>query len=483
MQTFDSASRGPFGSMMMLFQNRISLASFGAVVIILSLAFDPFVQQIVTYPTRLAPTSEAPAVTKRLMAFVPSASAVQWDIAYASGIWADDNVFHPSCPSGNCIWPQFRSVGTCSQCAVFHASCQIDLPFRKSPNFTVEVFIEELPTSNLSSMVVFPRHLTWTVRGLQTHTPEYANNLTFAGTANPFLVLASANMEYNSTGIPPEDPIKALKITNITECSIALCLADYNGSVNNGVVETKISGVDFGHSFPRNFTVTLSTEPPKATTDILPCWRPTISPQNASFDMDIILNSSHGRQAAKPWSAILSSSEFEFCGINFVLPSRAFLEGTIQLFILAMGLGPFAVDPTAQRIASIGLEAVMSNGSSSLNKMALRADGEDVKGTAYSIQVFVEVQWPWLILPGLLLLFGVCVFALTILSSKRHSTPVWKSSVLALIYHGLSGDVVDDFDHSTASKMESRAEITSVRLQMPDGKRDLMLRQERALPD
>ena len=125
----------------------------------------------------------------------------------------------------------------------------------------------------------------------------------------------------------------------------------------------------------------------------------------------------------------------------------------------------------------------MTNISSSLNKMVLRVDGEDVKGTAYSIQVFVEVQWPWLILPGLLLLFGVCVFALTILSSKRHSTPVWKSSVLALIYHGLSGDVVDDFDHSTASKMESRAEITSVRLQMPDGKRDLMLRQERALPD
>lgn len=531
MQTFDSASRGPFGSIMMLFHKRISPASFGAVVIILFLAFDPFLQQIVKYPTRLASTSAANAVAKRLMFFGPLVSTAEWDIAYGSGLWSEENIFHPACPSGNCVWPQFKSVGTCSQCAdimasasldchrlpqddkthlsnedsqdhtkSFNESCQINLPMGHSAKFTVQSHIEEITNSNSSSSIVFPQHLTWGVHGFEAHLPQYADNLTFAGIVNPLMVLASANIEYNSTRILSGNPSEGLKITNITECSLALCLADYDVSVSQGIVETNVSGVDFGHSFSQNVTFTMSTTTPENATFLSACWRPTNGSQNASFEIPTqsSRNSQLGRHALKTVAAILSSSEFEFCGMEFVLPSLYSLEGSDSAVHLYYGSGEweeyglsrgwntvkdlYAVDSPPQRIASVGLEAIMSNISSSLNKMALRANGEDVKGTAYSIQVLVEVQWPWLILPGLLLLFGVCFFVLTIFSSKKHSIPLWKSSVLALIYHGLNGDVVDSSDHSTASKMESRAEITSVKLQMSDEKKTLMLKQGKALP-
>jgi hypothetical protein len=52
-QTLDSASRGPLGSITALYQRtRRSIASLGAAVIILLLAFDPFIQQIINYPIR-----------------------------------------------------------------------------------------------------------------------------------------------------------------------------------------------------------------------------------------------------------------------------------------------------------------------------------------------------------------------------------------------------------------------------------------------
>ncbi|KAL2849938.1 hypothetical protein BJY01DRAFT_245734 [Aspergillus pseudoustus] len=53
MESFDSASRGPLGSLFMVLQDKgRSLVSLGSVVTILALAFDPFVQQILTYPTK-----------------------------------------------------------------------------------------------------------------------------------------------------------------------------------------------------------------------------------------------------------------------------------------------------------------------------------------------------------------------------------------------------------------------------------------------
>jgi hypothetical protein len=60
-----------------------------------------------------------------------------------------------------------------------------------------------------------------------------------------------------------------------------------------------------------------------------------------------------------------------------------------------------------------------------------------VNGTAYATEVFVEVQWAWLILPALLVTSRILFVVLAILANKKDNTALWKSSVLAFIYHGL----------------------------------------------
>ena len=48
LQVFDDASRGPLGSLMLLYHTRLkSLAVLGATLTIISLGFDPFVQSLI----------------------------------------------------------------------------------------------------------------------------------------------------------------------------------------------------------------------------------------------------------------------------------------------------------------------------------------------------------------------------------------------------------------------------------------------------
>jgi hypothetical protein len=53
LQIFDNASRGPLGSLELLVKvSRLHLASFGAVVMLVSVALDPFAQQLLDFPQR-----------------------------------------------------------------------------------------------------------------------------------------------------------------------------------------------------------------------------------------------------------------------------------------------------------------------------------------------------------------------------------------------------------------------------------------------
>lgn len=58
---FDGAARGPLGSVKLLFrmQAKALIASFAALVVVVALAVDPFAQQILSFPSRIAPLAVA----------------------------------------------------------------------------------------------------------------------------------------------------------------------------------------------------------------------------------------------------------------------------------------------------------------------------------------------------------------------------------------------------------------------------------------
>lgn len=59
-QALDDASRGPTGSLVLFWKlHGIHLVTLGAAITVISAAFSPFAQQIITYPLRLHPVGSA----------------------------------------------------------------------------------------------------------------------------------------------------------------------------------------------------------------------------------------------------------------------------------------------------------------------------------------------------------------------------------------------------------------------------------------
>lgn len=53
---YDNVSRGPLGALFFVFRLPLSLGALGAIITIVALAFDPFAQQLISFPSRQAAT-------------------------------------------------------------------------------------------------------------------------------------------------------------------------------------------------------------------------------------------------------------------------------------------------------------------------------------------------------------------------------------------------------------------------------------------
>jgi hypothetical protein len=68
----------------------------------------------------------------------------------------------------------------------------------------------------------------------------------------------------------------------------------------------------------------------------------------------------------------------------------------------------------------------------------IRNAGEDfANGSMLKLQVFIEVTWYWIILPAIVVLASTVFVLATVAQNGVRQCPVWKSSVLAVVYHGL----------------------------------------------
>jgi hypothetical protein len=266
------------------------------------------------------------------------------------------------------------------------------------------------------------------------------------------MVIAYAEIGYNEDYLY-SDFIDGIRVDKATECSLEICLLEYEVSVENGSPDVIPTVLDYGQLFWRNN----SAEGDSAEWETL-CWKPTSSPPNITIENPI-----------NDYTMVqLSPDEFVFCGIHYEMKLRESLfVGSFEQGHVQMPDGSLRTyeggDPIAFRISSVGLDTIMSNVANHMNKEALRINGSDVHGTAFAIEVFVEVQWLWLILPIILVVSGTIFIVIVIVENTKNGTSLWKSSVLAFFYHGLHD--VDKDDCMAASVMERKAEELVVRLQ------------------
>ncbi|KAJ5593446.1 hypothetical protein N7537_010350 [Penicillium hordei] len=507
LQDYDSASRGPWGSCFILFQDKgRSLVSIGALITILALVFDPFVQQILTYPVRQTSRDSSSATAKQSHFILPGDGNMDFMDAINSAFWSNDFAVNPTCASGNCSWPLFQSVELCSKCedvtssatligcdnVPFNASlnedqsgpCNISLPQGDSSSEPVSI----IPHFGDSFDMYIPEDIIWDVHRLKTivdpdvsHSsylstssdiPYVVVNKTFIGVKNPLLVVAHAALTLPSgkTSKLQSHPEKGLKIRNVTQCVLSLCARTYNVSVSDGIPSTSISAPDYGTFVP--------FKDPEGKSPGNVCWHP-----GTGTSVNV---------ASKSDGQYTNTTEFAFCPATLFDDYDLQLTGSKQRNFWWTNSGgpdyafwrnyqrrnnPEASSQNVQKIVASGLEKVTHNMAASLGKFARSTSNGMVTGSMAISESYVDVNWPWLTLPALLLVLGIVFLVSTLLANKQRKLSLWRNSVLPILYHGLERDLVEAGDeYAPVSEMERTAGAIDVKLGFSDTQSRLMLR-------
>ncbi|RYN99288.1 hypothetical protein AA0120_g1698 [Alternaria tenuissima] len=130
-QLFDAASRGPWGATMLLIRTRCRhVVSLAALITILGLAFEPFFQQIVTYPDRtmIVGGGSTWAASTFVPQSLPSTRRLGFDnnnrdptmtLAIDTVLNTPEIAMRPStaqCSTANCTWPSYATLGVGHTC-------------------------------------------------------------------------------------------------------------------------------------------------------------------------------------------------------------------------------------------------------------------------------------------------------------------------------------------------------------------------------
>lgn len=466
MQVFDAASRGPLGSLGILIHQRAqSLVCLGAAVIVLLLAFDPFMQQVISYSVRPTSASYGQAVTKQRHNMM-STDIPDWENAFGQGIWSDGNFdLSPICSSGNCTWKEFSSVGVCSRCSEITSSarlkcnlgnarywlnqtCEITLPFGDGYNFSVTMqrHFADLsvgtPTNGSGNGLGFPDIIIWTPYSGMDATGA---DVSVGGIMNPNVVHAYAELAPSPQASLTAPLSNRIFFKNLTVCAHTSCLRDYRVSMKNGQASIKTGNVDLGNRYHTEAGVH---------------WTPR-NKSKASF--------AFAETSDRINMQMLEISSRGFFPIErspriFLFEDNKWSDGDLVVF---------DTDPLIHRIQKVGFASIMSDIAASFTKLGLDSSTDTVSGTVQVSKVFVSIQWYWLILPAVLVILGAIFFIGTTTTNRKAKMPLWKSSALAPFYHGL--EKLEENEFESSSIMETTAEGENVRLGYSEAKGRFML--------
>ncbi|OJJ85936.1 DUF3176 domain-containing protein [Aspergillus glaucus CBS 516.65] len=483
LQSFDDASRGPWGSVMILLRcsrKGSSVLSLGAIITVLSLAFDPFIQQVLRFPVRQVISSSSTAVVEQaVLAFKPT-PGVTSDLffgAIETGLWSGNFDLNPTCPSGNCTWPTFQSAGWCSKCENVTSAATLvgcDIASFNTSSHEAQV----VPCSiTLSDGTWFDNAIegAWqdTVYGghfvLDFSTEQIAkvNNRTGPYLNQSILGVWSPLMAVSYIELSPLWNSTAAKFKEKLE-------------INHGVPSIQTSSPEFGEIFySGNDSIIPYRDSFKDSKAIeyggqqdRKCWKP---------ERGALVNVTLTKDNWPPESTLWENAQFAGCPVpedpsyswvNGVTTLSMLYNNTDQLWHWCMKTAP---DLALQRINGPNFADVMSNIAASMTKYARDISNQTVQGIAYVPQVYVSVDWAFLILPGLLILLGIIFLLLTISVNSKHDLGLWKSSILPAIFHGLPGGMISN-EYSTASTMERVAQEATVSLEVSDSEKRLLLR-------
>jgi len=424
-QRFDEAIRGVLGSFKILLSTEAIAAWFGAIITLTALAFEPFVQQVLLLESRdvLLDTANVsvPVPTifntgKTQSASFPTDFYPLGDVGHSldpsiraasfDGIYSTTITPLYTCNAPICRFGSFASLAVCSSCTDVIKELKRDCDkacywwtYTTPANIRIGAYYESGAHTNRTFITVFNSSVN-----TDFDMPIVAK-------------FATLKLDYINYTL---EPISAY------DCSLRLCIKTWTGASFQGSSFEEIPPAELDF---QKVTHAPRGQEPFSTLEIDPNFNATrfgtykINWYDWKLMKDFLATQFSYRYGALP-----------------SLPSGTELEGIPIMLYKARDI-----------------PSMIGNLADSLTKM-IRTSGDEilVAGQGFQNETFIKIQWPWISLPVLVIISANFLLAIVIIQTKRRQAPVWKSSVLALLLHGLETNTVDTRGSATTSLSEMK---------------------------
>ncbi|KAE9376344.1 hypothetical protein N431DRAFT_462185 [Stipitochalara longipes BDJ] len=474
---FDAASRGPWGSLKLIFRLRgVYLACLGAFITIVALGMDPFFQQTIKYPSRLtgAPNSTAQVVFATSyngqvrqatggLELIEASLFLPTNLkgAIYSGLWASETLPPPSplfsCSSGNCTWPLFSTLAANVKCDNISSKVALNCtdvpadgysPETTKCNFVSPGDLSLNQTLNGSTEYDFFLSNTWPPANVESSWGYMGN---YTGLISGFQwVKALSNFNYVYAGFDGPVLIGRDTTWEAQRCLFYFSVEQLRANVSAGVYSEEAVDEYFWDGIR---TIDPTSLDPLSLV--------------APFAKDQIFNIS-----GLAFESIVSEYNVALGPLGRVGSdsSAGFTASSDQIMRLWYGKNITKILENFNVYVTNSLRANQS----ALLQPSLQSgtyvidSSTSINGTVWIPVPFVQVQWAWLAMPlGLYILVGL-LLVLTMAESSRTGVGIWKSTPIAFLLHGIpDGEGQNMMQRTTevsGKAMESAAEGVRVKL-------------------
>ncbi|KAI1674315.1 DUF3176 containing protein [Pyrenophora tritici-repentis] len=498
-EIFDNASRGPWGSFLLLIRTKgKALAALGAMITLCMMALDPFFQQVVDFPDRwaLQPTSSKIPMTKNYdpglgKVFIEGVEMVTDDkdmflvvekFAYGNGTQPVPfgNGTRPdiplSCPTSNCTWTEYDTLGVCSQCEDISSyltftclTTRVDWTANTTGGLDVEggypnatmcgYFLNAtsddpvlmsgyLVNSNESTEneVLLMRSLPLTT--ILNKDPLYGNGSihfkNLRNTISDVLIVSAANG--SAAGVyAHERPIAH-------ECVLSWCIKTIRSSYEYGTYSEEVI---------ETFHNTTSGPFPWLSTPFQSDVGGGTNGTDITYNEDIVINAQSPRDGRK-LSGFGTSRKIAtaiMTGLTDIFPSFSTVANEDAAPIMRFKTWQDGVAWNRELdfnpwMAPNNLTRHMERFSVAMTNVIRSApSNEMLEGKAFSKENYVSVRWEWLTLPIGLLFMAFIFLSATIFKStlEREQVGVLKNSAILTLLYGVPDNVRGQLTRSSST--------------------------------
>lgn len=490
---YDQATRGPLGALGLLWQLRLRhpLSSAGALIALVVLAIDPFAQQIIDYSDCSVPTADLKATIPRTNVYLPrlmegfnttEGGVLGLRAVINAAMTTANEIVSPVCLTGNCTFlKEYTTVAYCSSCTDVTEDLIVRGPsYPGNTNIPMNISLPSglsvstdsgAATVNLSTMAVDTQenqvgdsYRVEIIVGKQVNILDPVNSKpptecntsatndtwyckgygaascsldpcvrSYTSTVETGQLYETSTSNSNNTtskwGYTTPAP-RYLRLPLYSSMVDTTCLSDHErlGLIAAGYhLDPSTRWLAYNLTFDPNFSDCQNNSS-------LQCWG---APDNTSFPQSMLVNE------------CLYIFDNDFVGFLWKDYLDEFFNGTLEGGSLGFGSIDVIKGPQSlQTIYNYGnvtfdrVDKIFHNISDSMTSFIRQSKilnwSNPAEGVTMRDQVCLSVRWPWLALPAVLVLLTVIFLVAMIVDTRPtgNRAPIWKSSPLALLFHG-----------------------------------------------